>query len=233
MTTNDVILKKWNTWFGTVYNDIVTVHYCRMIYRDVGSMVTANPAIQKPSSFYDVFGRSYVALVVMIVRRQCDDRGDSISLMRLLHDISLHPEVVSRQRFHQFYKGSLLSEAAIDADFETAGVGAGRDFMDPKMVEADVQALKSKTAIVHMYANKVIAHIDVQASATEVPTFGELDDSIDELARLCQKYSLLLSGGGILSLEPVIQYDWQAVFRVPWMVEPLGEHSQGRNPHVS
>ena len=89
------------------------------------------------------------------------------------------------------------------------------------------------TASLRKYTNKTVAHIDVRQQMTSVPTFGDLDDSIDALARLCGKYSILLRGEGIAFFEPVIQYDWQAVFRVAWIVGEPGVQAQRREPHVS
>lgn len=233
MSMESPIIKKWNRWFDVIYNDVVTLHYYRMIYRDVGSMVGANPAIQKPSSFYDLLGRGYVTMAAIMIRRQVDNGKDCISLVRLLSDISNHPEEISRRRFHKFYESHGFSEAQIDGDFEAAGVEAGRDFVDPERVDSDVKELKQVTASLRKYTNKTVAHIDVRQQMTSVPTFGDLDDSIDALARLCGKYSILLRGEGIAFFEPVIQYDWQAVFRVAWIVDEPGVQAQRREPHVS
>ena len=47
-------------------------------------------------------------------------------------------------------------------------------------------------------------------------TFADLNTAIDELGHLLARYWLLLNQGGMVSVEPVIQEDWEAALRVPW-----------------
>ena len=51
---------------------------------------------------------------------------------------------------------------------------------------------------------------------TDLPTFGDLHDAIDGIGEIFQKYAVMLTGGWNL-LEPVIQDDWKAIFREPWI----------------
>jgi hypothetical protein len=45
----------------------------------------------------------------------------------------------------------------------------------------------------------------------------ELDDAIDLLDQLYVKYHLLFHAAWMETLLPTRQYDWQAVFRIPWI----------------
>jgi hypothetical protein len=42
-------------------------------------------------------------------------------------------------------------------------------------------------------------------------------DAIDVIGHLFKKYYNLFTATSYVFLEPVIQSDWKAVFRVPWM----------------
>lgn len=232
MVTEEAILKKWNGWFDAAYNDVVTVHFYRKLYRDVGSMVNANPAIQKPNSFYAFLAQGYVTLVLVIIRRQATKRDDSFSLARLLSDISKHPALVSRERFHRFYAGKGFEEQQIDSDFESAGVEGGRASIDPASVLSDLAALAEATAPLKKYTDKTIAHIDKHKWTEAIPTFGDIDAAIDMLASICRKYSVLLRAEGIASFEPFIEPDWEDVFTVPWIANPTRGQSR-RMTHVS
>ena len=58
----------------------------------------------------------------------------------------------------------------------------------------------------------------------DLPTLDEVHDAIDLIGELFKKYGHLLTGGGWASLTPVLQHDWEAVFRIPWITErPLPE----------
>jgi hypothetical protein len=221
-------VKKWNRWFDAIKNDLVTLHYYRMIYRNVCSMVDANPAIQKPSSFYVLLGKGYVTLAFIIIRRQVTSDKDSISLARLLSEVSTHPQEISRQRFRGLYADLGRSETWIDRQFQTAGVEADRDFIDPDMVNRDLATLIGATKTLHKYADKTVAHLDEHGWVTTIPTFGDLDDAIDLLAKVCKKYSMLLRAEEIKFFEPIIHPSWQEVFRVPWIPEGVNPYARGR-----
>jgi hypothetical protein len=233
MAAGEPITEKWNKWFEAIRKDLMDLHYYRMIYREVCAMVDANPAIQKPSSFYVLLGSGYVTLAFMIIRRQVETRNDSISLGRLLSDISTHPQEISRQRFHGLYAGLGRSKARIDRQLEAAGVEASRDFIDPDRVRSDLVMLESVTKAVSKYASKAVAHIDAHAWTSTIPTFGDLDDAIDGLARVCRKYSILLRGEEIIYFEPIVPPTWKAVFMVPWIVGESSRRTRRGEPHVS
>jgi hypothetical protein len=211
--------RKWNRWFDVVRGDIVNAHYYRRIYRDVGSIVAENPAIQKPSSFYVLLSQGYVTLELVIIRRQVGHvRKDSISLTRLLKDIEAHPTVLSRQRFHGLFEVQGLDLARIDRKFCDAGVDPCHEHIDPASVRDDLCLLEQQTNLVHKYTDKAIAHLDAHG-CKGAPTFGDIDDAIDLLARLCRKYSMLLRGDEIRCFEPIMGPGWQDVFKVPWIQE--------------
>ena len=48
-------------------------------------------------------------------------------------------------------------------------------------------------------------------------TLEEIHAAIDMIGDLFKKYYNLLTAGSYVQLEPVMQTDWKAVFRVPWM----------------
>lgn len=243
MSVQNPNIEKWNRWLDVICKDLVDLHYYRTIYKEVCSMVDANSAIQKPSSFYVLLASGYVTLVFIIIRRQVSgvkfsDKGDtcrltrdkdSISLAGLLFDISTHTEEVSRQRFHRLYAGLGRSEARIDSEFEAAGVDAGRDFVDPDMVTSDLTALMRATRSLHKYTDKTIAHIDTRRWTGTIPTFGDLDDAIDTLSSVCGKYSKLVRTGDYC-FEPIIPPTWKVVFRVPWIMAEPSEHETQNAP---
>lgn len=233
MTREKLIVDKWNRWFDAILDDVIGLHYYRMIYKDVSSMVDANPEIQKPSSFYNFLRNGYITLTLIIIRRQVTRDKRSISLARLLSEICARPQEISRKHFHRLYAGLGRSEARIDEIFEASGVEAGRDFIDPHSVQTDLDTLTDMTKTLHKYTDKRVAHIDARTRISAIPTFGDLDDAIDALARVCAKYSVLLRGNEIKRFEPILQKGWKEIFRIPWIVDELGAQAQTRTRHVS
>ena len=50
-----------------------------------------------------------------------------------------------------------------------------------------------------------------------IPTFSDVDNAIEVLERLLKKYVHLFRATALSSALPEIVYDWQAIFRVPWL----------------
>jgi hypothetical protein len=178
------ILEKWNKWSDLIYKEVVSVHLYRKIYRDVRSMVKANPEIQKPSVFYAFTSQGYVILALIIIRREVTEGNSRIALAGLLRDTLRHPTELSRQHYRSLHEGRGFRDAQIDRDFRAAGAAAGRDFIDPMSVLDDLATLTEVTRQVRKYTNKAVAHIDARTWTTSIPTLGGLNGAIDTLARV-------------------------------------------------
>jgi hypothetical protein len=68
-----------------------------------------------------------------------------------------------------------------------------------------------------MLADKRVAHLDYTKPIDPVPTYVDLDEAIDTLGSVFNKYNVLLTGTAMLFMEPVIVDNWKAVFQVPWL----------------
>jgi hypothetical protein len=53
-------------------------------------------------------------------------------------------------------------------------------------------------------------------------TLQDIHDDIDLIGQLFQKYYNLFTAAAMVKLVPVIQHNWKAVFREPWMRSDTG-----------
>ncbi len=78
----------------------------------------------------------------------------------------------------------------------------------------DLESLKREAARVIKAANKRFAHYE-KARLTEVPTWGEVDECIEKLAKLTKKYRFLIA-----AIDKELGYPppagWTHVFGLPW-----------------
>jgi hypothetical protein len=65
------------------------------------------------------------------------------------------------------------------------------------------------------YANRFVAHAERPSEQPIEATYRDLDRAIELLGALLRKYYLLIDGGGLTTVTPVIQGDWRAPFRSP------------------
>lgn len=68
-----------------------------------------------------------------------------------------------------------------------------------------------------MLADKRVAHLNYRKPIDPAPTYADLDEAIDTLGEVFNKYDVLLTGTSFLKIEPTIVVDWTTIFQVPWL----------------
>jgi hypothetical protein len=165
----------------------------------------------------------YADSVVMGIRRQTDYREQSVSLVGLLTDMIQHPEVMTRERYFQLSISGGMSRddpvevAMINSAFDKYA-GPGGDYVDPVIVEQDVERLRTVSTKVRAYVNRRVAHRT--RTDVSVPTFAELNAALDELDVVLRRYYLLLTAATLYSTTPTMQYNPWVPLTVPWIPAP-------------
>lgn len=210
----DPKLEKWLRWFDVIKVEVQDLVVAKHTFNEVQNLIRSNSKLHKHSSFYDYFARTYVSHVVIGLRRQIKRDDQSISMSRLFEEMIETPQVFSRRYFTDKYKGSVAEDFA-DKDFNKFAT-ASAPHIDPKFVEADLARLRAATQRCEEFADKRVAHRD-KRELKQPPTYKEVDDCVDLLDELYVKYFLLFNQSSMASLLPTWQYDWKAIFRVPWI----------------
>jgi hypothetical protein len=73
-----------------------------------------------------------------------------------------------------------------------------------------------KAASVEHFADRRVAHLD-KRGLTRLATVADVDECVSLLEALFVKYYGLFTARGLVSVTPVFQYDWTAVFQEPWL----------------
>jgi hypothetical protein len=205
---------KWEKWLKIIEKEVTDLHRYQHIFDEVQKIIKNNPSIQKPSSFYEFLPKSYVALVVMGIRRQIKIDNQSISLGRLLTEIIERPEIITRKRFIAMYTNSVAKRHA-DSDFDQFA-GKGGSHVDSNIIEKDLIRLRTNGIKFEDYADRKLAHHDKRLPKA-IPTYGETAEYIGELGDLLKRYVLLFRADCLTTVMPVYQYDWKAIFKEPWI----------------
>ena len=157
---------------------------------------------------------NYAVAMAVGIRRQRDLDRRSVSLERLLREIeektNSHPRVLSRESFLKNYAPEL--QATGDAEFDRL-IGARATHVDPASVRRDLDSLIAATEKVKHYVNKRIAHRDEKLEPKA--RFGDIDESLDALERLVDKYCRLVTGGAT-RLNPTLPSGWKRIFHIQW-----------------
>ena len=234
----DERVEKWKDWLEKgISNDVYSMHLQRDTWRRMHEIVDENVSLKEVTSYFwewlfDIYAKTQAGAV----RRQADVNAQVASLGQLIHEIKTTPTLLTRD----WYLGHWVKDETYDendlrywrqvgegvwADKFAGGVG---DHIDPAITEADLAELRDGSEKVRTYVDKHVAHFDAsvigrgppvppERSGGSLPTLDEVHNAIDLVGRLFKKYSTLFTAADILTLVPVLQDDWEAVFRVQWL----------------
>lgn len=216
----DQRIEKWQYWIdGTIKNSVLTMHLHRDAWREVAAMLEANG--QLPESYWWEFMRdTYATTQAVAVRRQADTHKDVASLGKLIEEIRDDPSRITRE----FWLAEWTSEDKFlrmeaERGWTTQYAGTVGDHLDPLIPAADFDALQAASADVRGYVDQHVAHAErpPRAPSQVTLTLSDIHDDIDVIGDLFKKYYNLLTASSYVFLVPVIQHDWLAIFREPWM----------------
>ncbi len=230
----DQKFEKWKRWLADeIHWEIEELVTNKHIFWEIQKMIDDNPNIQEPCSFNWFIGQTYSDYGVIAVRRQIkfnkfNKRNRSISFVRLLKEIIETPCVLSRERFVNMYRIGMknieenraedIGNRTFDRHF--TGGCTNYNYIDPTLVQEDLDELKKHGDKLEEFADKRVAHHDKKAPKT-IPTFNELDVAIDCLKKLTRKYRLSLTAedlGEDLVARFIEDY-WEEIFSQPWIVD--------------
>lgn len=200
----------WKKYVNQIEKDVSDLMIRRKIYNDYLQIVNANPSIQTPIDFHDWVRRNYAIAMSILVRKQTD--GSSIGLQMLLKEIKNNPQDLNSNFYESLYSKESMAFAKDDF-FELAG---STTVINEGIIDKDMTTLSTVYFKIGKYASKKIAH-NTTYKFDQLPTYNDLDEAILLLEKLAIRYIRLLSGDGIHTLEPIWQYDWQAICREKWI----------------
>ena len=194
------------------------MHDYRATWTHVGNMLAANAAL--PSSHWWQFMRdTYATTQAVAVRRQADRHRDAGSLGALLHQLSDDCGRITEEFWVEKWVGAINMRQMGRRFWAEQFGGKVGAHLDPEIVLADVGRLEAGSARVRLHVDKRIAHSDAKAKPEALANLSDVHDAIEVIGQIFSRYYNLFTAASFTQLEPVIQYDWMAVFRVPWMAQ--------------
>jgi HEPN superfamily AbiU2-like protein len=215
----DQRIEKWTRWInGSIRSDVLTMHLQRDAWRDVSKILDDHGDL--PESYWWEFMRdTYAVSQAVAVRRQADTHKDAASLGKLIEEIRDDASRVTREFWVELWDDSdpwMLREAERGWTKHFAG-GVG-NHLDPSIPATDLDVLTAAAFKVKGYVDQHVAHSDASAVPASVTlTLKDVHEVIDTIGHLFKKYNNLLTASTYVFLVPVIEHDWKAIFREPWI----------------
>ena len=196
---------EWTTRLDHVADEIQQMFHDRQVWQSLSAIAAANPVVVANPFIVNWIGTLYYRRAMTAIRAMVDPgmrgkAGETDSLVTVLEDIARRADQLQVSA----YSGMQAANAAT---------------IDPAKVRDDIDRLKVAAAATKKYTNNYIAHLDRQPTVP-VPTLTEIEQAIDLIGELLQKYTLLLTGAD-LELGIKVLFDWTAVFTVPWLDRSL------------
>lgn len=205
-----------------VHDELSDLMWQREQIRMVGKMIDESAELRESDKpFLWEVRRWYMVFASMAVRRQTDRRSDVVCLHRLLLEITLHPECITRNLFLEPFlsvhpQADKNHEADV-VDFLWGKWKAANGSLDVSRVRRDLNSLQVAPRPIADFANEALAHTSKHSTEKEFGlTFKHLDAAIDHLESLAVEYYSLLTGRGYSTFLPTPQFDWNQQFTFAW-----------------
>lgn len=208
---------EWMAMSKKIEDALTDMRADQVIFRGFMEVVESNPELPDNNLFIVWIWRNYLFAAAVAVRRLLSKDTRDVSLINLLESIRRQPHVISRERHASLFKGTGFEDDAtyINAGFDSE-VGKGNDALDGSAVAKDIEGLGAVAKTLCAYTNKIIAHADRNAdSIRTLPTIRDLNDSMDLIEKVFNKYFYLLNAANI-TFPTAAQVPWKEIFLKPW-----------------
>ena len=206
-------IQKWQKILEDQIVEMTDILERRFIFQETKKMVEVNPDIQQSNIFYDYFRINYIYAQIIQLSRMLDQDPRTESLINLLDDIENNSDVFERK-----WRDEILKLVATPNTLQTFGNSLEEKTLNPDVITEDKCKLLCQFAPIKKYRDREIAHKQARGQKPNM-IFEKLDQFIDFTHERILVYICFLHGPGYPEggLMPVIQYDWQEIFRKSWI----------------
>jgi hypothetical protein len=179
-------MAQWLTSLERINAEIQELWLDRHIWRGTRDIAAKSSAAVRGSFFVAWLGVQYYRRAAIAVRTMVDTDKRTDSFVNLLK--SIEPHVMKLP---------------------------GANTFEPGQVRRDMAALKKAARLITPYVNKHLAHVD-RTPTPEIPEYAEIDDAVQLLGELLERYELLLKNVDF-KVGPFFAFNWTSVFHEAWI----------------
>jgi len=189
----------------------------RLVFERLDKIIKSNPELHVYNLFWDWYFYNYIDSQVMEIMRILDKDPDSKNLIRFLDSLASGFNIDSsffEKIKNEFNQKIILNELTIELNNILP--------FDITKIEQDREALLNETSVVSVknYRDWKVAHNDFQKWEQLNLSLVQLNECVDFLHKKILSYELSLNGIGYpdTGLLPHISYDWEKIFKIPWIM---------------
>ena len=211
MTDGVEILAEWVERFRAVQAVVHQLHISAAVMHELDAEIVRRGR-EGGGFVLDSFLRPmYAAVQSVRVRTLVDDRPQSNSLVRMLHEMAKHPTVLSRERYTEraVESGDEHTIRRANGDFDRYA-GEGLDHIPKARLRALRESAAAAGADVKAYADEHVAHQQWKGKASL--TWDQLTEAIQRLSEIYTTLSIFVTGDS-WGPKPYLQHGWHQVFQ--------------------
>jgi hypothetical protein len=221
--------RKWTHWIDRISAELARSSVDREVFKQWSDIVERNPNLDMNNRFMSLIWSCYFDRQVLVVRRQVHCKKQSISLVRLLHEVAGYSGRLTRQDFVTSYTRPRFRDTWREGHrlFDTFA-GRGREYVSRDRVLADAARLVWLSRGLKYISDKWLAHSDPRRRWPRLG-FRQLNRALDALYDAWKRYHVLVRRGPI-DADPkrLAGSDWQHVFDIPWRAKDEGSPAGGQ-----
>jgi hypothetical protein len=209
---------RWRRWLPTMSSDLSELFRKREIFWELQTVAKENNKVLNPGAFFGWMCNNYV-VAVAIQLRAFVDTSKSHSLWQMLFQILEQPGVIDIEYHSKMYRNSPGGIEFGRLCFRNC-VGERANVLSTRAIKHDLRTLEDASDKLRRFVNKRIAHRNPKGAIRRLPTFNEIDSTMDAIDKMFCKDQFLLTASGMESCRATAQYDWRAVLWHAWVPEP-------------
>ncbi len=203
-------IKMWRRELDRIYQDqlgpLVINHH---VFRQLRAVWQQHGRLKRGVDLSQWMMDCYVAYVATAIRRITEPKPKrarktqrTLSLAILLENMSDDNALLTREWFVSLYSRKSPSRQFANRDFDRLA-GTRARLVSKRSIQSDLAALRRVAAPIKRLADKVVAHTEVDRRKHGRPQWRQVDEAVDLLVQLYEKYYLLLNAREFLARAPL------------------------------
>lgn len=223
--TIDKLILSLDELFELVYQ----LQINRFIFKTIWHLIQVNPELQKRQShIYLWLINNHIETMIIGIRRLCDRRKGTKSLIKFLEHIRDNSSLISRQNYINLHdlksvkcfgnlsnnRNKIFKIQVANSEYDKL---FGKGILKPsqKDIQKEIDELILITKTIKNYADERIAHHSEKPPAS-FPTFDDIDTAINHIINLLKKYFHILKATA-MEFDIHFQYNYLAPLEVTWL----------------
>lgn len=214
---------QWQDKITTLAKELGRLLMSEEIFNKTVEIMFRNKKLLSPPIFLNWLTANYVDTVGAGIRRLADrysrKKYDTLSLLLLLNEVKDNHTVITRSEWVAEYPDFIPREGKNSPNEEFSKFADKKsEYIDVNLLESDIQKIKTKTEPVMYYADKWIAHLDLNRDRKQAPYIKKFGDVLAFLAPTVCKYHLLLAGSDLSgTCKPIFNVNWKSPLKYSWI----------------